>query len=191
MWEENQELHASSVGACLAGLKMARHIPGIEVPEDLIIKGETTLTTLLPRESDAKFVDLALLSLLWPYEIVSNEQRDRILENVEYHLLRERGVIRYKGDRYYNKNADGWSEEAEWTFGLSWLSIIYEKMGNTEKAAEFLEKAKETVSKKGIPELYFSNSTTYNDNTPLGWSESLFVVALHDMNERDFANLPT
>src|SRR5580698_3916093 len=31
MWEENEEIHSSSVGACLAGLEMAKHIDGIEV----------------------------------------------------------------------------------------------------------------------------------------------------------------
>ena len=56
---------------------------------------------------------------------MNQEQKDSILHNVEYHLLKERGVIRYKGDRYYNKNKDEVSEEAEWTFGLSWLAIIY------------------------------------------------------------------
>jgi len=187
MWEENQELHASSVGACVAGLKMARYIEGIEVPEDLILKGETVLREMLPRESKTKFVDLALLSLIWPYAVVSSEEATAILENVEYHLLRDRGVIRYKGDRYYNANEDGWSEEAEWTFGLSWLSIIYEKQGNAEKAKTYLEMAKATVTKKGLPELFFSNSTKYNENTPLGWSESLFIVALHEFNREHIA----
>lgn len=185
MWEENEEVHASSVGACLAGLKSIRHIEGIEVPDELLHKGETALKALLPRESKQKFVDLALLSLIWPYDVLSPWQAAVILENVEYHLLRDHGVIRYKGDRYYNKNEDGWSEEAEWTFGLSWLAIIYEKIGNTEKAAEYLEKAKQTVTKDGkVPELYYSNSTKYNDNTPLGWSESLFIVALHELNRQ-------
>ncbi len=185
MWEENQELHASSVGACLAGLKMIRSIEGIDVPEELIAKGEETLTRMLPRESKAKFVDLALLSLIWPYGVTSPEESKTILEHVEYHLLRERGVIRYKGDRYYNKNEDGWSEEAEWTFGLSWLAIIYEKLGEHTKAQEYLEMAKATATSKGQPELYYSNSTKYNDNTPLGWSESLFIVALHEVNQRE------
>ncbi len=185
MWEENQELHASSVGACLAGLEMAKHIAGVEVPPELIEAGRIKLHAILPRESEKKFVDLALLSLIWPYGVTTAKETTMILENVEYHLLRERGVIRYKGDAYYNKNEDGWSEEAEWTFGLSWLAIIYEKLGNAEKAAEYLEKAKNTVSKKGLPELYFSNSQKYNENTPLGWSESLFIVALHDMNARE------
>ena len=187
VWEENQEIHASSVGACLAGLEMIRHVEcageRIEVPEKLIEKGRATLHAILPRESERKFVDLALLSLIWPYNVVDESERAVILQNVEYHLLRERGVIRYKGDHYYNKNPDGWSEEAEWTFGLSWLAIIYERLGNATKAQEYLEKARATITNRGLPELYFSNSTKYNENTPLGWSESLFIVALHEMNE--------
>ncbi len=183
MWEENQEIHASSVGACVAGLKMARHIDGIDVPNDLIALGEQILRAIMPRESEQKFVDLALLSLIWPYDVLTAEETALVLDNVEYHLLRERGVIRYKGDHYYNKNPDGWSEEAEWTFGLCWLAIIYEQLGDHEKASAFVERARAAMTKKGLPELYFSNSTKYNDNTPLGWSESLFIVALHDVNE--------
>jgi phosphorylase kinase alpha/beta subunit len=185
MWEEDQELHASSVGACLAGLKMIKSVAGIEVPDELIKKGEEKLHAILPRESQRKFVDLSLLSLIWPYNVVTPEESATILENVEYHLLREHGVIRYKGDHYYNKNPDGWSEEAEWTFGLSWLAIIYDKLGNAEKAKHFLDEAKKTVTKDGVPELFFSNSTKYNDNTPLGWSESLFIVALHEINDNN------
>lgn len=184
MWEEDEEVHASSVGACIAGLKAVSHVAGIEVPGELISNGEEALRTLLPRESDRKFVDLSLLSLIWPYKVVTPEEESRILGNVEYHLLRNRGIIRYKGDRYYNKNVDGVSEEAEWTFGLAWLSIIYSMKGMTEKSQEVLKDLIAVDTPEGIPELYFSNSPEYNDNTPLGWSESLFVVALFEMNER-------
>ena len=156
------------------------------MPHELIEKGKVALHFLLPRESEKKFVDLALLSLIWPYDVVSKKEAAAILENIEYHLVRDRGIIRYKGDQYFNKNEDGWSEEAEWTFGLSWLAIIYGKLGDMPKAKEYLEKAKETVSKKGLPELYFSNSSKFNENTPLGWSESLFIVALHDVNATGF-----
>jgi phosphorylase kinase alpha/beta subunit len=180
MWEENEEVHASSVGACVAGLKSIKRLPHIHVPQSLITKGRKTLKNLLPRESEKKFVDLALLSLIWPYHIVTKKQRDEILKNVEYHLLRKRGVIRYKNDHYYNKNPDGYSEEAEWTFGLSWLAIIYEKLGKKKKAREFVERMLKTQTKKGIPELFYSNTDKPNKNTPLGWSESLFIVALHD-----------
>lgn len=185
MWEENEEVHASSIGACLAGLKMIKNIPGILVSDELIEKGEQALAKILPRESQKKFVDLALLSLIWPYNIADEEKRKEILENVEYHLLRKRGVIRYKNDHYYNKNPDGYSEEAEWTFGLTWLSIICAKLGEEKKAEHLLKKALKTITPEGkIPELYFSNSKKYNDNVPLGWSESLFIVALYEINSK-------
>ncbi len=185
IWEENEELHSSSIGACVAGLKMINGIKGIYVAPDLIEKGEEVLQRLLPRESTKKFVDLALLSLIWPYDVVDEYQRKKILENIEYLLLKKRGIIRYKNDHYYNKNPDGYSEEAEWTFGLSWLSIIYNKLGDKVKSQKFLRKAMETITEKGeIPELYFSNSKKYNKNSPLGWAESLFIIALYNINKK-------
>ena len=184
MWEEDEEVHASSVGACVAGLTAVSKLPKIHVPKGLITNGKKTLKHLLPRESKGKFVDLALLSLIYPYKVATHKQEKEILKNVEYLLLRKRGVIRYKNDHYYNKNPDKYSEEAEWTFGISWLAIIYERKGNKQKAKLFMDKINNITTKKGIPELYFSNSKKYNENNPLGWSESLFIVALHDMNSK-------
>jgi GH15 family glucan-1,4-alpha-glucosidase len=184
VWESDEELHASSVGACVAGLKAVNELDGIEVPEWMIAQGMETLKSLLPRESEKKFVDLALLSLIWPYNVVTKKQADDIVRNVEYLLLRQRGVIRYKNDWYYNKNIDGYSEEAEWTFGFAWLAIIYEKRGVKKKAKEYLDKMIRTSTTEGIPELYFSNSPEHNENNPLGWSESLFIVALHELNRK-------
>lgn len=185
IWEENEEVHASSIGACIAGLEAVKNINGIYVSEDIIKKGYDALERLLPRESGKKFVDLALLSLIWPYDVVNKKQTEEILTNVEYHLLKKKGVIRYKGDHYYNKNIDNYSEEAEWTFGLSWLAIIYSKLGDFKKSREFFKKTLGTINKKGeVPELYFSNSEEWNENSPLGWSESLFIVALHELNKK-------
>jgi len=185
MWEEDEELHASSVGACVAGLHSINSIDSIFVPDELISNGEEALRSLLPRESDRKFVDLAQLSLIWPYQVTTKEETEQILKNVEYHLLRERGVIRYKGDRYYNSNPDGISEEAEWTFGLAWFAIIYLMTGDERKANAFLKSVVEIDTNKGLPELYFSNSEKYNENTPLGWSESLFIIAMNEMRRKD------
>lgn len=185
MWEEDEEIHASSVGACVAGLKAVSELAQVEVPKDLITKGESALRALLPRESERKFVDLSLLSLIWPYNVVTITERNEILKNLEYHLLRERGVIRYKGDYYYNANPDGFSEEAEWTFGLAWLAIIYEELGDSAKAKTFVDKLVATDTDTGVPELYFSNTDNFNENTPLGWSESLFIVALAGMHRKE------
>jgi GH15 family glucan-1,4-alpha-glucosidase len=57
-------------------------------------------------------------------------------------------------------------------------------MGEEDKALDLLQDLIAIDTPEGMPELYFSNSPEYNENTPLGWSESLFIVALYEMNER-------
>ncbi|MEZ4103994.1 MAG: glycoside hydrolase family 15 protein [Candidatus Paceibacterota bacterium] len=184
IWEENMEVHASSVGSCVAALKKATQLDWLQVPEVAIKNGEESLRSLLPRESVSKFADLALLSLIYPFAVTTEEESLEILRNVEYHLTRDKGVIRYKLDRYYNHNEDGYSEEAEWCFGLSWLAIIYAERGEKEKAYYYLRKAKATVTEDGlVPELYYSHTNKPNDNTPLGWAESMYVVALKKVGE--------
>ncbi len=182
MWEENEELHASSVGAVLAALKKWQQAGTMDVDQDAIDRGQAALDALLPRESESKFTDLALLSLIYPYVVVSHDMGLTILENLAYHLERDKGLIRYKFDAYYNRNPDGYSEEAEWCFGLSWMAVAYKRLGDDAKAHEYLDKARATITKDGkIPELYFSHSDDANENTPLGWSESMYVVALYEV----------
>lgn len=180
IWEEGMEVHASSIAAVVSALKKAKQISWLRVPEGVVEKGEEALRALLPRESEGKFTDLALLSILYPFREATEEEALEILRNVEYHLTKDKGVIRYKTDRYYNKNeVDGWSEEAEWCMGLAWLAIIYAERGEKERALHYLGRARETVTGDGkIPELYFSHTDTPNDNTPLGWAESMYVIAL-------------
>ena len=173
MWEENEEVHASSIGACVAGLKAISKVSGIEVSQQLIENGEKTLQQLLPRESETKDTDLALLSLIYPYNIVSPQQRDSILKNVEDKLVRSKGVIRYLGDKYYSNGS-----EAEWTFGLPWLAIIYKQLSNPEKYAYYTRKTLEAMNEKGeMPELYYGKTDKHNENTPLAWGQAMCLVA--------------
>ncbi len=185
VWEEYEEVHISSVGAVVAALKKISQLPYVKIPEGMIEKGEETLNRLLPRESKTKFADLALLSLSYPYHVISREMENIILQNIEYHLVKERGVIRYKTDKYYNKNkVDEWSEEAEWTMGFPWLAIIYAERGDLEKAKYYLEKTEKVLTTdQKLPELYFSNSEKPNENIPLAWAESLYVVALLELEK--------
>lgn len=171
MWEEKEEVHASSVGACVAGLKAIRFL--VQVPNLLIENGEKTLKEILPRESETKETDLALLSLIYPYNIATEEQRSLILKNVEENLVREKGVIRYIGDQYYNKGLG----EAEWTMGFPWLAIIYKQLNRPDKYAHYMRKTLEAFNDNGeLPELYYSCSDIHNQNSPLGWSQALFLV---------------
>ena len=174
MWEENEEVHASSVGACVAGLKKINKL--VDVPNELIKKGQETLKKLLPRESETKEVDLALLSLIYPYNIVNKKQKTQILKNVEQKLIKRRGVIRYIGDQYYNQ--DG---EAEWTFGFPWLSIIYKQLNKPAKYAYYMRKTIEVMNNEGeLPELYFAKTAKHNENCPLGWAQALFLVMMSE-----------
>jgi phosphorylase kinase alpha/beta subunit len=184
IWEENMEVHASSIGSCVAALKKAKALEWLNVPDEAIALGEKALRELLPRESLSKFADLALLSLIYPFAVTTEEETIKILQNVEYHLTRDKGVIRYKLDRYYNQNPDGYSEEAEWCFGLSWLAIIYAERGDRDKAFYYLRRAQMAVTKEGlVPELYYSHTNQPNENTPLGWSESMYIVALKKVRD--------
>ena len=169
MWEEKEELHASSIGACVAGLQKVASI--VDVPDALIEHGKDALAKLLPKESPTRETDLALLSLIWPYKVVDETMARTILHNVETQLVRERGVIRYEGDAYYNTGG-----EACWTQGLSWLAIIYKNIPHKHRF--YLEKAGAALNHKGeMPELYYANTTIHNENTPLGWAQSLYIVA--------------
>jgi len=175
VWEENEEIHASSVGACVAGLKKISKI--VDVDKNLITKGQKTLNELLPHESETKEVDLALLSLIYPFNIVTKKQANQILKNVEFHLLRDKGIIRYQDDEYYNKGLG----EAEWCMGFPWLSIIYKQLGRMDKHAYFMRKTIEAMNDKGeLPELYYANSDMHNENSPLGWGQSLFLVMMQE-----------
>ena len=172
MWEESEEIHASSIGACVAGLKKISKI--VYVKNDLIKKGQDALNKLLPRESETKECDLALLSLIYPYDIVTREQRELILKNIEEKLLREKGVLRYIGDQYYFRNG-----EAQWTMGLPWLAIIYKKLNMPDKYAFYMMKTIDSMNDKNeLPELYYADSNEHNENCPLAWSQALFVAGL-------------
>jgi GH15 family glucan-1,4-alpha-glucosidase len=186
MWEEWREVHLSSVGACVAGLKNVTDL--VNVPKDLITKGIDACMNLFPRESNDKAVDLAQLSLLYPYNLFSGIFGERIVEQVESRLLRDRGVIRYEGDSYYStlEETHGrdrarefyYGTEAEWCFGIPWLALCHLDMGNIEKAEYYVNKTEELMIEPGIlPELYYSGKDTPNPNTPLGWSVAMYILA--------------
>ncbi|WP_017378660.1 glycoside hydrolase family 15 protein [Paenisporosarcina sp. TG-14] len=175
MWEENIELHASSVGACVAGLHAVKML--VNVKPELIRKGEETLRFLLPRESETKETDLALLSLIYPYRIVERKMALKIIEMVSERLERTNGCIRYQNDQYYNEGS-----EAEWCFGLPWMGLCYFELGLYNKAYEYINKTERIIPDNWeIPELYIGGKNVPNGNTPLAWSVSLSYLFLNRM----------
>jgi GH15 family glucan-1,4-alpha-glucosidase len=186
MWEEGRELHASSVGACVAGLDAVKDM--VHVPNGLIDRGIESLFGLYPRESEGKRADLAQLSLIYPYRLFTGVLANKIVEQTEKYLLQERGVVRYEGDSYYSTlenehgrgNASSFyvGTEAEWTFGLSWLSLCHSELGNVEKAKMYLQQAELTTMQPGrFPEAYYAKTSTPNPNDPLGWCSAMYILA--------------
>jgi len=194
-WEEPDEIHSHAIGSALSALIKLRDL-GFKVNEDKLFWCKCELDNLLPKESITKDCDLAQLQLIYPLNIVTEEQRDQILNNIESKLLRQYGVARYAGDVYYNiasrqtlndynglffQQWEGWynQNEMQWTFGLAYLSIIYSKIGNKEKAQYYLDKILEPLGNDlMIPEGYYALTKIKNDNTPLGWANALTIIAL-------------
>lgn len=188
MWEEWREVHASSIGACAAGLALVKQQKLAEVPKELICKGQEALKRLFPRESEDKEADLAQLSLIYPYRLLDTTEAKTIVERIERRLLRQRGVIRYRGDSYYStleaKAGRGLPREAyegteaEWTFGLPWLALCHLELGNREAAASYLKWTEEMMTAPGVlPELYYAGTVNPNPNTPLGWASAMYILA--------------
>lgn len=192
MWEEWREVHSSSIGACVAGLKAVEGL--VDVPKELVDNGLAALFKLFPRESADKRVDLAQLSLVYPYRIFTGLLGETIVKNVEQILLKKRGVARYEGDSYYStlEKEHGrslpreryYGTEAEWTFGLPWLALCYLELGKPEKAQPYIERTESVMIKPGVlPELYYSGTAIPNPNTPLGWSSAMYILAKEAMAE--------
>lgn len=192
MWEEWREVHSSSVGACVAGLKAVRGI--VNVPSELIFKGNQALSKLWPMESVTRQVDLSQLSLVYPYKAYTGHDAEYVVQRVEAMLLRSRGVCRYLGDKYYATNDEEGvhhplhhyhGHEAEWTFGLPWLALCHMEFGNYDKARRYIKQAESVMLPDGsLPELYYANSNKYNGNTPLGWSNAMFILAKEKYEEK-------
>lgn len=171
IWEENEEVHASSVGACVAGLKAVKDI--VDIDSKLIENGMRTLKELLPRESITKEVDLALLSLIYPLNVVDENMASIILKNIEQKLVRDKGVLRYINDGYYSNG-----KEAEWTMGFPWLAKIFQLRGNLDKYNYYMDKTHNCFNfNLELPELYFGGSKEHNENSPLGWAQAMFLIA--------------
>ena len=189
MWEEDREVHASSVGACVSGLNAVRYL--VDVPTTLIEKGMAAINELATNETDHRAVDMAQLSLIYPHRIYTRDVALAVVKNVENKLLRRNGVIRYEGDSYYSTVEHSgrhhplphyFGTEAEWCLGLPWLAICYLELGDFAKAMEYVERTEKIILPDGsIPELYYAHTNDHNPNTPLGWANALYLVAKEQM----------
>lgn len=116
-WEEDRKVNTSSIGVVVAALEEMkrfieskravrfvynRHEIAIEELQELIGKGRAHLERTLPFESPPlRMSDAALLFLIYPLEIVTEQQEDEIIRTVLAHLKGDYGIKRYIGDSFW------------------------------------------------------------------------------------------
>ena len=62
--------------------------------------------------------------------------------------------------------------------GFPWLAQIYKVLNKPDKYAYYMRKTLDVMTPdKEMPELYLGNSIIQNENTPLGWAQSMYLVA--------------
>ncbi|MBN1931380.1 MAG: hypothetical protein JW786_07195 [Desulfobacterales bacterium] len=122
-WEEARKLSASSIGTVIAGLREFRALRAVYdlwprsmqrtdglddgCVAELLAQGEAALKNILPYESlgsadsGQRRYDAALLFLIYPLQVVSNELAAQILQDVQTKLEGALGVRRYLNDSYW------------------------------------------------------------------------------------------
>jgi len=145
-WEEGRKVSASSIGPVVAGLKALRAIilngyidlSEQENPDDaammmpLIRKGEAALDEILPWESRnlggdsgiERRYDAALLYLIYPLKVVSQQQAETILSDVKEALMGNYGIARYPYDSFWCRDfqdLDKSIQTAKYTGREAWL----------------------------------------------------------------------
>lgn len=170
MWEEQPEVHASSIGACVRALQELDGL--VHIPDGMIERGWDALHRLLPRESATKRCDLAQLSLVYPLDVCE----PMLVEQVEEHLLRSHGVLRYQGDA-----APGGEAEAQWTMGIPWLGLCWLRLGNRERARLYRARLDRLYWNDYLPECYYDGTPC--EHRPLAWAHS-FALALRALLDR-------
>lgn len=182
-WEEARKVEASSIGTAVAGLMTLKQYldqsdnwshftfgkkqVSMEMVDELIQQGQTTLSEILPAECIqpdpilTRKYDGALLFLIFPLGLVQGEMAETIMEDVRTHLMGEAGICRYLGDSYWcadykdmlseDDRTSDFSEdqasrdkllkpgqEAQWCIFDSILSVIYgQRFLQTDKTEDF------------------------------------------------------
>ncbi|WP_432820890.1 glycoside hydrolase family 15 protein [Trichloromonas sp.] len=125
-WEEAPKVSASSIGTVLAGLvefsalAMERSLWGSpmlsrrqvngSLLSELVARGRRELGSILPHEcrqgppETHRRFDSALLFLIYPLQVVSEDQTREILVDVMHNLEGEYGIRRYLRDSYWCPN---------------------------------------------------------------------------------------
>jgi len=174
-WEEGpREIRSSSLAACIRGIESFEK--NINVTEQTIYlknKGDEALRSLLPDETPTRNYDLALLSVIYPKQLVDDDMKQRILNNTRLHLEKTWGIIRYPGDKWDGQKWDlGKGKEMPWPIGLAWKSLAGKEASSLLRLIEIKKRSGKIPGGiiEGMPNC-----------TPLSlWAEAMYKLAIED-----------
>ena len=213
------ELNASSLGMAKAALEALSgfNLFGakggqssvIHVVPDNIAQANITLSAMLPRESNTKEIDAALLSIIGfpaftvPDENLANKVRGDIISKLEgrYGLKRflrdgHQTVLEDEGRLHYEEQELKQFEhiESEWPLFYAYLYLDAIFREDRQQIAHYRARLDAVLVEQNghllLPELYYvplesieqerlnpgSQQRIANDNVPLVWAQSLFLL---------------
>lgn len=181
-WEEGpKEVRSSSLAACIRGLeKYHKKIQKTKEPskilKEMIEKGYESLESLLPNETRTRPYDLALLSLIYPKQIIPKDIKEKIIQNTKLFLEGSKGVERYLGDVWNGKEKSlEKNKKMQWTMGLPWLYLC-------TKDAEYLKRAITIKQEfKTMPEGIIDGKP--NCTKHLLWAEAMYGSAIKEFKK--------
>lgn len=212
------EVNASSVGMAKAALEavdglvlLPGRAPAIHVQADDIARARTRLAGLLPRESESKETDAALLSIIgFPaFAVEDATLAERTRAEILAKLQGRYGCKRFLRDGHQTVLEDhsrlhyepGELQsfehiESEWPLFFCYLLLDALLRGDTGAAWDYRARLEalmvERDGQRLLPELYIvpaeaveaeraaphSQTRVPNDNVPLVWAQSLYLVAV-------------
>ncbi len=188
LWEERRGKHLYSTASIYYALKLAskmlleinflkykkittiidRDVGEIKKAiHDIFIKEGRLL-----RSTDSKEVDISLLSVVEPFDVISidSEAMKNTINLIEERLkLSNGGYLRYENDHYIGGNA--------WIISSLWLALYYIKAGNTDRAKELFDWVTDHADTLNfLPEQIERNGSRTAWVCQLSWSHAMYVI---------------
>lgn len=195
LWEERKDIHLYSTASIYAGLKSAKEmlskiskikykdrINNIDriLPKILsAIRNNFVEKGIYKRGINDYKIDISLLSLLTPFELV--DANDPIIKNTAQEIekrikLPNGGYLRYEDDAYIGGNA--------WIISSLWLAMYYIKMNEKEKANELFDWVTNHADNLCfLPEQIERNGDRTAWISQLSWSHAMYIIVRNKLKE--------
>lgn len=191
-WEEHvEEVHVSTLGCIIAGLRAAAMLPSIDITTATLamrtaaeveqrMRADGVADGHLVKWFGSTEVDASLASLVGPIGILDAAEPLAVttLDTLDRQLVVDGGMHRFLADTYFGGG--------QWPLLSCMLGLAWARVGRTDRAAELLQWAASTAHNGGIPEQVDGHllDASYVDEwverwgtsaDPLLWSSAMFL----------------